>query len=71
MSKYKIAFVLAHKLRKAMAAAAKALRIGGDGRTTKVGGAYFRGHLRPKNLALIASPGGLPRTSRANVRSLW
>jgi hypothetical protein len=34
-----------------MAAATKALRIGGDGRTAEVDGAYFGGHLRPENLA--------------------
>ena len=33
---YKTAFVLAHKLREAMAAATKALRIGGDGRTAEI-----------------------------------
>jgi len=48
---YKTAFVLTHKLREAMAAATKALRIGGDGRTAEVDGAYFGGHLRPENLA--------------------
>jgi transposase-like protein len=49
---YKTAFVLAHKLREAMAAATKALRIGGDGRTAEVDGAYFGGHPRPENLAV-------------------
>jgi hypothetical protein len=49
---YKTAFVLAHKLREAMAAATKALRIGGDGRTAEVDGAYFGDHLRPENLAV-------------------
>jgi len=48
---YKTAFVLAHKLREAMAASIKGLRIGGDGRTAEVDGAYFGGHLRPENLA--------------------
>jgi hypothetical protein len=48
---YKTAFVLAHKLREAMAASTKALRIGGDGRTAEVDGGYFGGHLRPENLA--------------------
>ena len=48
---YKTAFVLAHKLREAMAAATKALRIGGDGRTAEIDGAYFGGHIRPENLA--------------------
>ncbi|MEA2733252.1 MAG: hypothetical protein QOF70_7727 [Acetobacteraceae bacterium] len=49
---YKTAFVLAHKLREAMAAATKALRIGGDGRTAEVDGAYFGDHLRPENPAV-------------------
>lgn len=48
---YKTAFVLAHKLREAMASATKALRIGGDGRTAEIDGAYFGGHVRPENLA--------------------
>jgi transposase-like protein len=47
---YKTAFVLAHKLREAMAFATKSLRIGGDGRTAEIDGAYFGGHVRPENL---------------------
>jgi transposase-like protein len=38
---YKTAFVLAHKLREAMASATKSLVIGGDGRTAEIDGAYF------------------------------
>jgi hypothetical protein len=48
---YKTAFVLAHKLREAMVSATKALRIGGEGRTAEIDGAYFGGHVRPENLA--------------------
>jgi hypothetical protein len=48
---YKTAFVLGHKLREAMASSFKALRIGGEGRAAEVDGAYFGGHIRPKNLA--------------------
>src|SRR3984957_8026576 len=48
---YKTAFVLAHKLREAMASATRALRIGGEGRTAEIDGAYFGGHIRPENLA--------------------
>jgi transposase-like protein len=48
---YKTAFVLTHKLREAMASATKALRIGGEGRTAEIDGAYFGGHIRPENLA--------------------
>src|SRR5450631_2166551 len=48
---YKTAFVLAHKLREAMASSVKTLRIGGEGRTAEIDGAYFGGHVRPENLA--------------------
>ena len=43
--------MLAHKLREAMASSMKALRIGGEGRTAEIDGAYFGGHIRPENLA--------------------
>jgi hypothetical protein len=46
---YKTAFVLAHKIREAMAAELKGLRIGGAGRIAEVDGAYFGGHVRPEN----------------------
>ena len=48
---YKTAFVLAHKLREAVASSMKALRIGGEGRIAEIDGAYFGGHVRPENLA--------------------
>jgi transposase-like protein len=48
---YKTAFVLAHKLREAMASNMKALRIGGEGLVTEIDGAYFDGHVRPENRA--------------------
>ena len=48
---YKTAFVLAHKLREAMASATKALRIGGEGMAAEIDGGYFGGHNRPHNLA--------------------
>ena len=48
---YKTAFVLAHKLREAMASASKGLRIGGDGKVAEIDGAYFGDHVRPANLA--------------------
>lgn len=48
---YKTAFVLAHKLREAMASSVKELQIGGDGREAEIDGAYFGGHVRPANRA--------------------
>jgi len=48
---YKTAFVLAHKLREAMAASLRALTIGGEGKGAEIDGAYFGGHVRPENLS--------------------
>src|SRR5271166_134195 len=48
---YKTAFVLAHKLREAIASSTKGLRIGGEGRAAEIDGAFFGGHVRPENLA--------------------
>src|SRR6195952_3703181 len=48
---YKTAFVLAPKLREAMASSVKGLRIGGEGRVAEIDGAYFGGHVRPENRA--------------------
>jgi hypothetical protein len=48
---YKTAFVLAHKLREAMASAMRGLTIGGEGKVAEIDGAYFGGHVRPSNLA--------------------
>ena len=46
---YKTAFVLAHKLREAMASELKGLRLGGDGETVEVDGGYFGGYIKPAN----------------------
>jgi hypothetical protein len=48
---YETAFVLAHKLREAMAFSVKGLRIGGKHREAEIDLAYFGGHVRPENLA--------------------
>jgi transposase-like protein len=46
---YKTAFVLAHKLREAMAFELKGMQIGGDGETVEVDGGYFGGYVKPAN----------------------
>src|SRR5487761_2776433 len=46
---YKTAFVLAHKLREAMASELKGMRLGGDGETVEVDGGYFGGYVKPAN----------------------
>jgi len=48
---YKTAFVLAHKLREAMASSMRGLQIGGEGRVAEIDGAFFGGHVRPENRA--------------------
>jgi len=46
---YKTAFVLAHKLREAMASELKGIELGGVGKTVEVDGAYFGGYVKPAN----------------------
>ena len=46
---YKTAFVLAHKIREAMASEVKSLRLGGLGRHVEIDGCYVGGHVRPAN----------------------
>ncbi len=46
---YKTAFVLAHKLREAMASELKGMKVGGDGETVEVDGGYFGGYVKPAN----------------------
>src|SRR5665213_2566277 len=46
---YKTAFVLAHKLREAMASEMKGMQLGGDGETVEVDGGYFGGYIKPAN----------------------
>src|SRR3954451_19717124 len=46
---YKTAFVLAHKIREAMASEVKDLQLGGAGRHVEVDGCYVGGHVRPAN----------------------
>src|SRR5579863_6095722 len=47
---YKTSFVLAHKMREAMAAEVKAVgTIGGEGKRAEVDGGYFGGYVKPAN----------------------
>ncbi len=48
---YKCAFVLAHKLREAMAVELKGRMIGGEGKTAEIDSGYFGGYVKPANLA--------------------
>src|ERR1700683_4512837 len=46
---YKTAFVLAHKLREAMAAEVRGMQVGGEGKTVETDGGYFGGYVKPAN----------------------
>jgi hypothetical protein len=46
---YKTAYVLAHKLREAMASELKGLHLGGAGETVEIDGGYFGGYVKPAN----------------------
>src|ERR1700681_1848029 len=46
---YKSAFVLLHKLRKAMAEEMKGRIVGGEGKTAEIDGGYFGGYIKPAN----------------------
>ena len=47
---YKTAFVLAHKLREAMASEMKGRMVGGIGKVVETDGAYFGGYVKPANM---------------------
>ncbi len=47
---YKCAFVLAHKLREAMAVELKGRTIGGNGKVAEIDAGYFGGYVKPANL---------------------
>jgi transposase-like protein len=46
---YKTSFVLAHKLREAMAEEMRGRTIGGEGKVAEIDGAYFGGYVKPAN----------------------
>lgn len=46
---YKTAFVLAHKIREAMASELKGILLGGAGETVEIDGGYFGGYVKPAN----------------------
>jgi transposase-like protein len=46
---YKTSFVLAHKMREAMAQDMRGRVVGGEGKTVEIDGAYFGGYVKPAN----------------------
>jgi hypothetical protein len=49
-TQYKTAFVLAHKMREAMASEMRGVSVGGEGRKAEIDGGYFGGYVKPANL---------------------
>jgi transposase-like protein len=47
---YRTAFVLAHKIREAMASEMKGMKLGGEGETVEIDGMYAGGYVKPANL---------------------
>jgi len=48
-TQYKTAFVLAHKMREAMASEVRQNPIGGEGKRAEIDGGYFGGYMKPAN----------------------
>jgi transposase-like protein len=48
-TQYKTAFVLAHKIREALASEVRQTAIGGEGKRAEVDGGYFGGYVKPAN----------------------
>jgi transposase-like protein len=48
-TQYKTAFVLAHKMREAMASELRGVSVGGEGRKAEIDGGYFGGYVKPAN----------------------
>jgi transposase-like protein len=48
-TQYKTAFVLAHKIREALASEVRQTAIGGEGKRVEVDGGYFGGYVKPAN----------------------
>jgi ISXO2 transposase-like protein len=46
---YQTSFVLAHKMREAMASEMKGAHVGGEGRKAEIDGGYFGGYVKPAN----------------------
>jgi transposase-like protein len=48
-TQYKTAFVLAHKIREAMASEVRQSAVGGEGKRAEIDGGYFGGYVKPAN----------------------
>lgn len=67
---YKSAFVLAHKLREAMAEELKGRTVGGEGKTAEIDAAYFGGYRKPGNLVERRSDRRLARNQTGKRKAV-
>ena len=67
-TQYKTAFVLAHKIREAMASEVRQAPIGGDGKKVEIDGGFFGGHVRSANRRENRRDRGSARTKAASAR---
>ena len=67
---YKTAFVLAHKLREAMAEEMRGRVVGGEGKVAEVDGAYFGGYIKPANLKAERVNRSLARNQNGKRKSV-
>jgi hypothetical protein len=69
-TQYKTAWVLAHKLREAMASEMKGRTIGGFGKIAEIDGGYFGGYVKPANERKNRKDRRLPKTRTAKSNAL-
>ena len=68
---YKTAFVLAHKIREAMASEIKGMQVGGEGKTVETDGGYFGGYVNRRTTKRTAATGAWRRTRTASAGWSW
>lgn len=68
---YKTTFLLAHKIREAMAAEMNSAVIGGAGRTVEVEGCYVGGHVRQENAKENRKDRRLAANQTGKRRMVW
>jgi transposase-like protein len=68
---YETAFVLAHKIREAMASELKGMHIGGEGKTVETDGDYFGGYIKPANHKENRRNVACPPIKTASARWSW
>ena len=68
---YKTAFVMCHKIREALATEFRNMRVGGEGETVEIDGAYFGGYIKPANLKENRKDRRLAKIRMASAGLSW